>query len=104
MPESTYDDSTDRYQHRMLGEGRRKRCRTSLKISTRCSRRRNRRTRYATGPDGKGGSLSREGKAIVQIRGEVVARIELGLKTKGNECQLSHKAVDLKRRREAPVN
>jgi len=42
--------------------------RTSFQISPQSSRRRNRRTRYATGREGKGGSLSREGQAIVQSR------------------------------------
>src|SRR6185312_494584 len=50
-------------------KGRRQRGRTSLQISPQCSHRRNRRTRYATGGDGKGGSISREGQAIVQTRG-----------------------------------
>ena len=38
------------------------------KISPRCSHRRNRRTRYATGCEGKGRSISREGQVIVQTR------------------------------------
>jgi hypothetical protein len=40
----------------------------AFQISPQSSRRRNRRTRYATGREGKGGSLSREGQAIVQSR------------------------------------
>jgi hypothetical protein len=80
MPESTYDviqpigTSNESWE--------RQRSRTSLQIPPRCSHRRNRRPRYATGPEGEGGSLSREGQAIVKIRGEIVARIDLGLKSK----------------------
>jgi hypothetical protein len=51
-----------------MGKSRRQRGRTSLQISPRSSCRRSRRTRYATGREGKGGSLSRESQTIVQIR------------------------------------
>src|ERR1700739_2362015 len=52
-----------------MGKGRGQRVREGLQISPRYSRRRNRRARYAIGREGKGGSLPREGQAIVQIRG-----------------------------------
>src|SRR6476646_1537796 len=52
-----------------MGKGRRQRVQAGLQISPRSSRRRNRRARYAIGREGKGGSLPREGQAIVQIRG-----------------------------------
>src|SRR6478736_5160193 len=69
MPESVYDVVL------LIGSSKeswekccRQRGRTSFQISPQSSRRRNRRTRYATGREGKGGSLSREGQAIVQSR------------------------------------
>jgi hypothetical protein len=51
-----------------MGKSCRKRGRTSLQISPRSSCR-GCRTRYATGCEGKGRGISREGQTVVQVRG-----------------------------------
>ena len=73
-------------------KGRRQCGRTSLQISPRSSHRRNRKTRFATGREGKGGGLSREDQTVVQIRGLLNRRCAwytgIELDTHGREATL----------------